>query len=38
MSLYLLMDEDEGDGATAAAGEDVHVMFSLMMRDVGGGA
>ena len=29
MSLYLLMDEDEGDGAAAAAaGEDVHVMFS----------
>ncbi|XP_039793106.1 BTB/POZ and MATH domain-containing protein 1-like [Panicum virgatum] len=33
------MDEDDGDGAAAAAaGEDVHVMFSLMMRDVGGGA
>ncbi|XP_039793776.1 BTB/POZ domain-containing protein 2-like [Panicum virgatum] len=38
MSVYLLMDdEDEGGRAAGAgAGEDVHVMFSLMMRDVGG--
>ncbi|PVH63408.1 hypothetical protein PAHAL_2G021300 [Panicum hallii] len=36
MSLYLLMNVAEG--GRAAAGEDVHVKFSLMMRDVGGGA
>ena len=38
MSVYLLMDdEDEGGRAAGAgAGEDVHVMFSLTMRDVGG--